>query len=530
MSIAKKLILLIATGLTALLFVTTFSWFTAHSNEAAYQEMFRTDYHQVELSQGALNHLGLAVQSFKDYLMRKDTKYIEEFKQHVAAIENSLKEYATISDPNEVKLATETQALLPTYRKSIDALVQARAASDDIASVDLTLAKGVDKPMRKALELLAETSRLNIDKARQEILKQTDVRLYIEIAATAVAGLFLLIFGTILGRGIRSRISHFSGIIDRVADNDLTVRADVSSNDEIGYMGTRLNAMLHSLCEIVRTMNDTASQVSAASSQLSSTSVQIATGAEEVSAQAQTVGTASEQMAATSADIAHNCVLVADSAGLANTSARDGAAVVETTIIGMTRIAERVAESARTVEGLGRRSDQIGAIVETIEDIADQTNLLALNAAIEAARAGEQGRGFAVVADEVRALAERTTKATREIGDMIKAIQSETRGAVAIMEEGVREVEQGNEDATRSATALQEILVKIGDVARDVNQIATAAEEQTATTHEISNNILQMSQVVEDTARGSQESAHAASDLSRLAEELQCVVSRFRFA
>jgi len=180
------------------------------------------------------------------------------------------------------------------------------------------------------------------------------------------------------------------------------------------------------------------------------------------------------------------------------------------------------------VEKLGTRSDQIGDIVATIEDIADQTNLLALNAAIEAARAGEQGRGFAVVADEVRALAERTTKATREIGTMIKSIQLETREAVQAMEEGVQEVERGTTGAARSGKALEDILEQIDEVTGQINQIAIAAEEQTATTSQISDNIQQISATVQTSARSSQEISGASSQLSRLSVEMQQMVQRFR--
>jgi len=197
---------------------------------------------------------------------------------------------------------------------------------------------------------------------------------------------------------------------------------------------------------------------------------------------------------------------------------------------GMQLIAERGRESASTGASLGARSDQIGAIVGTIEDIADPTNLLALNAAIEAARAGEQGRGFAVVADEVRALAERTTRATKEIGGMIKAIQSETSGAVNSMESGVKVVEQGMESSRKSGQALQEILESINEVTMQVHQIATAAEEQTAVTGEISTNIHQITDVVHDTARGAHETAAAASRLSTLANDLQAIVGHFKLA
>jgi methyl-accepting chemotaxis protein len=203
---------------------------------------------------------------------------------------------------------------------------------------------------------------------------------------------------------------------------------------------------------------------------------------------------------------------------------------VQETITGMNIIADRVRQTSRTIEALGSRSEQIGDIVGTIEDIADQTNLLALNAAIEAARAGEQGRGFAVVADEVRALAERTTKATREIGEMIKAIQNETREAVKAMEEGVNEVEKGATSSQKSGLALEEILGRINEVSMQVNQIATAAEEQTATTGEVTSNIQQITEVVHQTARGAEETASAAAQLAEQAQGLQNLVRQFKLS
>ncbi len=254
----------------------------------------------------------------------------------------------------------------------------------------------------------------------------------------------------------------------------------------------------------------------------------MATGAEEVSAQAATVATAGEEMSATSGDIANNCQLAAEGSQQASSAAVSGSKVVDETISVMNSITERVTNSAKAVESLGARSDQIGAIVGTIEDIADQTNLLALNAAIEAARAGEQGRGFAVVADEVRALAERTTRATREISEMIKAIQQETRDAVVAMEEGVREVARGSGKAAESGQALESILQQINDVTAQIHQVATAAEEQTATTSEISNNMHQITAVVAQTASGAQDSAAAASTLASLSDELRGIVRQFK--
>jgi methyl-accepting chemotaxis protein len=286
--------------------------------------------------------------------------------------------------------------------------------------------------------------------------------------------------------------------------------------------------MVESLRNLISHVADTSGQIASASNQLRSTAEQIATGAEEVASQTSTVATASEEMAATSGDIAQNCSMAAESSRQSSESASRGGAVVQETIAGMVKIAERVRNSAQTVENLGARSEQIGQIIGTIEDIADQTNLLALNAAIEAARAGEQGRGFAVVADEVRALAERTSRATREIGEMIKGIQAETKTAVRVMEEGVAEVEKGAMSSQQSGEALDMILQQISEVTMQINQIATAAEEQTATTSEITMNVQQVTEVVHQTARGASETATAAAQLSSNAEMLQELVRKFK--
>jgi methyl-accepting chemotaxis protein len=316
-----------------------------------------------------------------------------------------------------------------------------------------------------------------------------------------------------------------SGDFRNVCDADPEL---ANSKDEIARLSFSILKMACSLKGLLGQIERSSQEVSAAAQQVHSSAVQIAEGAEEVAAQAATVATAGEEMSATSGDIAHNCQLASDGAQIASQSAQTGAEVVDRTVSVMGQIAERVKETAVTVESLGTRSDQIGEIIGTIEDIADQTNLLALNAAIEAARAGEQGRGFAVVADEVRALAERTTRATKEIGEMIKAIQHETKGAVTAMEQGVRQVETGTLEASKSGQALRDILEQINNVAMQVSQIATAAEEQTATTSEISSNIQQITEVVQITSRGAGESAAAATQLNGNAEELRRLVQQFK--
>ena len=333
-----------------------------------------------------------------------------------------------------------------------------------------------------------------------------------------------------ISRSITCPVNSLKKVLQEIAngDGDLTKRLEVNSRDEIGQVAALFNLFIGKLHDSISNVTNNSLLISAAAVQLHATAQEIARESESAAERVNTVATAGEEISATSSDIARSCSMVANGAREASQSAIDGAGIVNETIAVMDQIAVRVQESAKAVASLGSRSEQIGEIVGTIEDIADQTNLLALNAAIEAARAGEQGRGFAVVADEVRALAERTTRATKEIGEMIKTIQNETKAAVVAMNQGVNDVARGSEKAALSGQALQHILDRVNDVSMQINQVATAAEEQTATTSEISNNMQQISDVINQASKGSHESADAANQLARTSDALKTAVSQFK--
>lgn len=443
-----------------------------------------------------------------------DSEFAKEKKNDLKVFREQLGAYGTgfnnVLDrikKGEITTTSQANAAIGAYKEVIHKMeAQSLKTSDDF-----------DKQMEYGL---GEVDRLE---------KSTKFTL---IGFSAVALLLSVVLSWLILRSIMKPLGDMLAMVTDIAkgEGDLTRRLDGSAKDEVGEISRMFNLFIEKLHAIISKMATTTSQVSAAAIQLEATAEQIATGAEQVAAQSGTVATAGEEMSATSCDIAQNCQLAAGEAQLASEAAVSGSKVVDETIAVMNNIAERVQNSARAVESLGSRSDQIGAIVGTIEDIADQTNLLALNAAIEAARAGEQGRGFAVVADEVRALAERTTRATREIGEMIKAIQQETKGAVSAMEEGVSEVARGSEKAASSGKALEHILDQINAVTAEIHQVATAAEEQTATTSEISNNMQQITEVVSQTARGAHEAASEATKLSEISKDLQHVVSQFKLA
>ncbi len=395
------------------------------------------------------------------------------------------------------------------------------AQSDAGKQANLML-RALDKLSLVSIKHAKETAQLNGQVARTALL------LSVTLAVAAVVAAILI--GLFAAGRISRPLRQLQQQVQAVADGDLTVTVSASCCDEVGLLASSFDQMVKQLRDLIARVSETSSTVASATQELHGTSQEIASGAEVAAAQTVNVATASEEMAATSHDIAHSCQVAVEGVTLAAQTTSQGFEVVKSTVEGIRLRGELTKQNAQSIASLGERSDQIGAIVATIEDIADQTNLLALNAAIEAARAGEMGRGFAVVADEVRALAERTTRATKEISDMIRAIQAETRTAIVSMEEGVRGTEKGAAEAAQLETSLQNILEQVNAVTDQVNQIATAAEEQSATTGEITDNIHRLTQIIQDTARGSHQTASSASDLSSLSDGLQRLVSRFRLS
>ncbi len=381
-------------------------------------------------------------------------------------------------------------------------------------------------------------------------------------------GIVALVVGSLIGWIIARRISKpitrvvelsnqmnaefhdFVGVVDAVASNDLTRQVRQSeiqrigsySSDEVGALvkavedtisakdqiATSLNRMTTNLKLMIRELSENAEQLVSAATEISSSAEQMSKGAGQQAGQIGQISSAVEEMTVTIVESSRNASDASDNAKSASENATKGGQIVGDTIKGMQRIAEVVRISSESIGKLAKSADQIGEIISVIDDIADQTNLLALNAAIEAARAGEQGRGFAVVADEVRKLAERTGKATGEITDMIKGIQGETSDAVHSMESGITEVDSGRQLADKAGSSLSEIVTMSERVMDMVRQIATATEEQSAAAEQISRNIEHISSVTKETATGAEQSASAAEELNRQAEGMKSMVARFK--
>jgi len=348
------------------------------------------------------------------------------------------------------------------------------------------------------------------------------VLLFLIMIAASAAAIFY--FSSAVRRPVKEAVQA----VKDVSGGNLTRRMEVNSVDEFGDMKKNFNALMDTFQDTLAKVSDSGRKISFASNTLETTASLMTRGIDAVVTEVTSVASASEEMASTSNEIARNCAVAANSSDIVSQSARTGESIIQGIVTAMTKIGEKVRESETIIKGLGERSDQIGEIAGIINDIADQTNLLALNAAIEAARAGEQGRGFAVVADEVRKLAERTARATEDIGKTIQAMQSETKAAVGSMADGVREVEAGAEETEKSGDALKEILRQVNTLTSQIDQIAVASEQQTSTTNEITGNIQKISEVMNGASGNIRENSEASSRIAGLAVDLNTLIQKFK--
>ncbi|GAB4194944.1 MAG: methyl-accepting chemotaxis protein [Phycisphaeraceae bacterium] len=329
-----------------------------------------------------------------------------------------------------------------------------------------------------------------------------------------------------IGKPIKAMTHRLRDIAE--GEGDLTQRVDEQRRDELGELGRWFNTFVEKIHGVISQVRDTSREVAGAATQIAASSEQMAQGISEQNQQVTQISTAVEQMSASIIEVARKSGEAADSAQQSGKVASEGGEVVSETIAGMNAISQAVSASAASVSELGKRGEQIGEIIKVINDIADQTNLLALNAAIEAARAGEHGRGFAVVADEVRKLADRTTSATEEIAQSITAIQTETEQAVQRMNIGTDQVKIGVDKATQAGKSLEQIVAGAQSVSQMIQSIAAAAEQQSAASEEVSRGIQSVSAVTHQSAESANQAAVAASQLSNQAEQLQTLVSRFK--
>nr|WP_085693869.1 MULTISPECIES: methyl-accepting chemotaxis protein [unclassified Pseudomonas] len=344
-----------------------------------------------------------------------------------------------------------------------------------------------------------------------------------------IAGLGLLVIW-LVGHGIARPLKQMVTMLDDIAqgEGDLTRRLSSDRSDELGSIAKGFNTFLAKLQAMITQVVTSVQSVSDSSEHTADIAIRTNIGVQKQMAEIDQVATAVQEMTATAQDVARNATQAAQAASHADQAASQGMQIVSDTSKSIGVLAVEIGKAVEVVQALAKDSENINAILIAIRAIAEQTNLLALNAAIEAARAGEQGRGFAVVADEVRNLAQKTQQATEEIQSMIQQLQQGTREVVRVMEDSQSRTDESVQHAAKAAEALETITQAVS-VINDMNtQIASAAEEQSAVADDINRNVINIGQVANEVAGGADESSSASADLTKLAEQQRRLINQFK--
>lgn len=496
------------------------------------------------------------------YLLTGKEEYTVEMKEKaekVQALFEKMQGYQKLSEPQRELLGQAEQlytAYLDASNKAVDALHQQKR--DEAIAQHFGKERESRKEMDTVVAQLVED--VNAEKKADEtdLVDQQVVSKVIQISLSLVSILLAIFFATYLVRAIVLPLQHVNKQLQEIADGngDLTQELNISSKDEIGMLAQSFNRMLDNLRQLILQIRGHAEQVAASAEQLTASSEQTSKATEQIAETIQEMAAGTErqaqnveeshreieEMAAGIGQIATRALTVTDIANRTSRLAGDGNQTIQQAVVQMNHVEDTMKHLTHLMSGLGERSGQIVHIVELITQIAGQTNLLALNAAIEAARAGEQGRGFAVVADEVRKLAEQASSSAQEITQLVELIQKETLEAVASMEKGAQEVTVGMGGVMQAGEVFSHIRAAVSGVAKDVQDVSEASRTLTDSTQKVAHSMqiistvtqtavsrtLDVSAATEEQLASMQEIHTSAASLANLAEDLEKLIGRFK--
>jgi methyl-accepting chemotaxis protein len=452
-------------------------------------------------------------------------KDIDEVNEHVnefAATDLSPEERSLLADFKEVWSKMVEQGVEPMTRA---------LKSNQYNQASSLVLEVINPNFDKAVKTIDRLSEIQMAESK-EMFDQTDAEYHsmFSIISTTlvVSALLCVVLAYLTIAGISRAVKQIDLAAVRLSEGDLSARVDYSSRDEMGHIAKAVNRVAETFNNTVHEVKEAVSRLASAAEETSVVTAQTTAGINQQMNETSQVATAINQMNATVHEVAHNAVNAATAAKEADTTFLQGKQVIDGVIEAIGNLAREVESAATVIQDLEKESKSIVSVLDVIKGIAEQTNLLALNAAIEAARAGEQGRGFAVVADEVRTLAGRTQESTQEIEEMISRLQAGSNNAVRAMASGKEMTQVGVEKAGAAGEALQAINTAVEHITSMNTQIASAAEEQSAVTEEINRSIMSINEVSEQTATGAQQTSAASDELARLAEQLKDVVNHFK--
>lgn len=496
-------------------------------NELAQQQLFE------------LNALGFSAQQRAEYLSASDISAMS-WLVRLTGIRLSQKDFALSGNEGDaIQLSSRLNGLLLTLenrlhmqddadvRELLELLKQFQqqqqgfiATVKGLADVELRIGTLADEIVTTSETLLASQQ-------ASMTAESNGSRLLILLVTLAglVAGIF---FAVLITLGIVKPLRVLVEQASRIAEGDLSQDIRHQRKDELGQLMNRMQTMTVNLRQLVSELNQSANHIASSAEELSSVSEQSRSGVNQQRLELEQVSTAMNEMAATVLEVARHAETAFGSANTADSEASDGNRKVNLTSSQIGRLAEDIGQSLNTINQLEAESLNIGSILDVIKGVAEQTNLLALNAAIEAARAGEQGRGFAVVADEVRALAQRTQQATAEIETLIRGLQGKAQESVVMMKESTEVVAQTVTIANEAGASINAIARSVSDIQQMNSQIATASEQQSSVAEEINRSVFSIRELSDHSAAATEQTAASSTELARLSAELQRQVGRFR--
>ncbi len=528
-------ILALLGGSLALILITALACFSFLSNGIhSYRGLLDGPVESSRLIDSANVEFKIQVQEWKNVLLRgQDSanlqRYWSQFEEQERKVQDILGKLVQVAaaDPalkqQVERLRSEHQALGANYRKGRDAFV---AAGADAKAGDAAV-KGIDRDASDQMTALVEQLRQNSLSQAEQINSSAARTILSGTIVMLGAALVIAVFSLwLVNRNLIIPIRHLIGHVDQLSHGQFGQRVESTRQDELGLLARAANKLRDFLASTTERLHHSTQNLDNASSELNAIASRMTEGVSEQFERTDQVATAMHEMSATAQEVARHAADAAHAANEADDSARQGGAVMQSTIATITDIRGEIASTAEVIRRLENDSGRIGKVLEVIRGIAEQTNLLALNAAIEAARAGEQGRGFAVVADEVRHLAQRTAESTAEINQIIDTVQTGALNAVRAIESGQQRSEQGVTQVTEAGAMLQRITDAV-EAIRDMNhQIATAAEEQTSVAEDISRNLTELTAIASANQDNVERTQMASHNLREMSGELGDVTRR----